>query len=327
MSSLLNIEQLTQNPLQATLVALGAFVILQFLLTALNGFYAHFLRSGKNLKKTYGEWAVVTGATDGIGKAMAFELAKKGLNIILISRSMDKLTETRTELEEKYPKTQVHILSIDFSKFDEIARKSVTDLTKDLDIGVLVNNVGISYPYTKYFHELDDERVTQLMSLNIESTTWMTRVVLPGMVTRKRGAIVNLGSAAGVTISPLLAEYSGAKSYVAMFSKSMCAEYAKFNIHVQCQIPLFVATKLAKIKKTSLFVPSPAGYARAAIAAIGYESLISPFWTHALQLWLMSVLPEAIVVKLTHDMHLDIRKKGMKKDAAAAAGEDDKKKA
>jgi len=125
---------------------------------------------------------------------MAFELAKKGLNIVLISRSLDKLQETRTELEEKYPNAKVHILSIDFSKFDEAARKAVAETVKDLDVGVLVNNVGISYPYTKYFHELDDERVTQLISLNIDSTTWMTRIVLPGMVTRKRGAIVNLGS-------------------------------------------------------------------------------------------------------------------------------------
>ncbi len=131
--------------------------------------------------------------------------------------------------------------------------------------------------------------------------------------------------AAGVTISPLLSQYSGAKSYVAMFSKAMCAEYAKFNVHVQCQIPLFVATKLAKIKKTSLFVPSPAGYARSAIAAIGYEPLVSPYWSHALQLWLMAVLPEGLVTKLTYDMHMDIRKKGMKKDAAGAGGEDKKK--
>jgi 17beta-estradiol 17-dehydrogenase / very-long-chain 3-oxoacyl-CoA reductase len=61
-------------------------------------------------------------------------------------------------------------------------------------VGVLVNNVGISYPYTQYFHELDDERVEQLMTLNVHSTTWMTRIVLPGMISRKRGSIVNIGS-------------------------------------------------------------------------------------------------------------------------------------
>ena len=69
------------------------------------------------------------------------------------------------------------------------------------------------YAY-QYFHELDDERVAQLMSLNVDSTTWMTRLLLPGMLARKRGAIVNVGSGAGVSVSPLLAQYGAAKSYV-----------------------------------------------------------------------------------------------------------------
>ena len=67
-------------------------------------------------------------------------------------------------------------------------------LLKDLDVGVLVNNVGMSYPFCQFFHELSDESVEQLMSLNIDSTTWMTRIVLPGMLERKRGSIVNIGS-------------------------------------------------------------------------------------------------------------------------------------
>ena len=91
------------------------------------------------------------------------------------------------------------------------------------------------------------------------------------MLQRKRGAIVNVSSAAGVITSPLLAQYGAAKSYVAMFSRALNAELAGKGIHVQCQIPLYVATKLAKIKNASLWVASPSDYARAAVAAIGYE--------------------------------------------------------
>jgi 17beta-estradiol 17-dehydrogenase / very-long-chain 3-oxoacyl-CoA reductase len=100
-----------------------------------------------------------------------------------------------------------------------------------------------------------------------------------------------------------------------MFSQALNAEYAKFNIHVQCQVALFVTTKLAKIRKASLFVPSPEDYARAAVKAIGYDSLVIPYWTHALQLWAMSMLPESFVTKYTLSMHADIRKKGLKKEA------------
>ncbi len=271
--------------------------------------------------------AVVTGATDGIGKAMAFEFARKGLSVLLISRSQDKLEATRKELLDKYSNVEVRTLSIDFGDFNEAARQSVTDAVKDMDVGVLVNNVGISYPYTKYFHELDAERVEQLMTLNVNSTTWMSYIVLPGMISRKRGAIVNIGSVAGVTVSPLLAEYGAAKSYVAMFSKAMNVELEKFNIHVQCQVPFFVATKLAKIKKSSLFVASPSQYARAAVASIGFEDVVSPFWTHALQLWFLMSLPEYLGAKIVEMSHLDIRRKGMKKDAEAAAGVNKDKKA
>lgn len=125
---------------------------------------------------------------------MAFELARQGVNIVLISRTLDKLEQCKEELSAKYPKIEVKILAIDYSKFDASEQKKVAIFLTGMDVGVLVNNVGISYPFTKYFHELDDERVSQLITLNVDSTTWMTRIVLPGMLERKRGAIVNIGS-------------------------------------------------------------------------------------------------------------------------------------
>lgn len=311
----------------AVLLLVGAVVALRATLTLVRGLYARLLRPGKHIVSTYGRWAVVTGATDGIGKAMAFELAKQGLSVLLISRSQDKLDATSKEISEKYAKVEVRTLSIDFSNFDEEGRASVAKAVEGMDVGVLINNVGISYPFTKYFHELDSSRVEQLMTLNVNSTTWMSYIVLPGMISRKRGAIVNIGSVAGVTVSPLLVEYGAAKSYVAMFSKALNVELEKFNIHVQCQVPFFVATKLAKLKKASLFVASPSQYARAAVAAIGFEDVVSPFWTHALQLWFLMSLPEYIGAKAVEWSHLGIRKAGMKKEERERAEANKDKKA
>ena len=306
------------NYLHYVILTVGFLLLLKYVLDLLQGIYARLLRPGKNLVKQ-GKWAVVTGATDGIGYAMCEEFARKGLNVVLISRTLDNLNTKAKELSEKYPKIQTKVLDIDYSRFDENAQGRVgnllTLLAADGGISTLVNNVGISYPYTKYFHELDDERVTQLIKINIDSTTYMTRLVLPYMLEARKGNIVNISSAAGVSTSPLLAQYGAAKSYIAMFSRALNYELRDKGIHVQCQVPMFVATKLAKIKRASLFVASPKGYARSAVAAIGYEILVSPFWTHALQIWVLTNFPEWLIAAGTNMMHKGIRAAGMKKDA------------
>jgi len=299
----------------------GLVYVLYKVTEAIFAGYKFFLRPAQNLRKR-GEWAIVTGATDGIGRGYAFELARQGLSVLLISRTEAKLEEVAKDIKAKYPKVSVSHLAVDYSNFNAAARETVAKKIKDLDVGVLVNNVGMSYPFTRYFHELSESEVDGLVELNINSTVWMTKLVLgdlkpdgvKGMLSRRRGAIVNTSSGAGRTISPLLAEYSGAKSFIEMFSKGMKAELAPFNIHVQAQAPLFVATKLAKIKKTSLTVPSPAAYARSAVAHIGFEDSVSPYWSHALQLWAMRIIPEALSTSIVHKMHLGIWKKGCWKE-------------
>jgi 17beta-estradiol 17-dehydrogenase / very-long-chain 3-oxoacyl-CoA reductase len=92
----------------------GLAVVISYILVAIKGIYARCLRPGKNITKTFGKYAIVTGATDGIGKAMAFELAKKGCNVILISRTLDKLVDCQKEIKAKHPQSE-GMLSIDFS--------------------------------------------------------------------------------------------------------------------------------------------------------------------------------------------------------------------
>ena len=278
--------------------------------------YKTFLRPGKNLKKL-GEWAVVTGATDGIGKAYSLAFAKKGLNVVIISRTESKLQDAKKDIEATGVKCEYVVC--DYSKFDLKARDKVNSAIKDLNVGILVNNVGISYRYPLFFDELSDEEVTQLMDMNILSTTWMTRMVLPGMLERKRGAIINISSGSAMYTLPLLGEYSAAKSYVEKFSRALNAEYSSKGVTCQCQIPFYVATKLAKMRK-SLMVPTPKEYVQKAINWVGYaDAVASPFFLHALQGWVLDQLPDVVVTKIIMDMHLATRKRGKKKDAKKAA--------
>jgi len=275
------------------------------------GIYRHFLRQGKNLQK-YGSWAVVTGATDGIGLALAKELAKRKLNIFLIARDSQKLKNVSKELEEKY-QVATQFLEIDYSNFNNERQESLKRAVNALDVGILINNVGMSYPFPNYFNEIDNGLVDSLTQLNIESTLRMTRIFLPIMANRKRGAIVNMSSASSLFPAPLLTHYSATKAFVDYFSLGLHYEYKKRGVDIQVQNPLYVTSKLSKIRRASLTTPDPTTYAKAAIKQIGYEPQISPYWVHALILWVGSWLPQRILARGIGGMHKGILARALKK--------------
>ncbi|BAF09243.2 Os02g0597900, partial [Oryza sativa Japonica Group] len=145
--------------------------------------------------------------------------------------------------------------------------------------------------------------------------------VLPAMVERKRGAIVNIGSGSSSVMpsDPLYSVYAATKAYVDQFSRCLYVEYKSKGIDVQCQVPLYVATKMASIRKSSFFVPSADTYARAAIRHIGYEPRCTPYWPHSVMWFLISILPESLIDSIRLGMCIKIRKKGQAKDAKKKA--------
>jgi len=195
-----------------------------------------------------------------------------------------------------------------------VCQGAVEKALQGKSVAVLVNNVGMSYPYAKYYHELTKQEVDGMVELNVNSTSRMTWLVLPGMLAKKKGLVVNMSSAAAQNPSPLLSQYAGTKGYVEHLTASMNLEYASQGVHFQVQSPLFVTTKLAKIRKSSLTVPTPQAFAKASVAHFGYETQVSPFWAHALQLFVMSSLPTLVLNKVVMDMHMDIRRRGRKKE-------------
>nr|XP_011457430.1 PREDICTED: very-long-chain 3-oxoacyl-CoA reductase 1-like [Fragaria vesca subsp. vesca] len=194
---------------------LGLFSVCKALFKIVTWIWVMFLRPPKNLKD-YGSWVIITGSTDGIGKALAFELASKGLNIVLVGRNPSKLEATSNEIREQFsdPKVETKSIVVDLAKATggEIAR-IIEDGIKGLDVGILINNAGISYPYARYFHEVDQELMENMLKVNMEAPSWVTKAVLPGMLKKKKGAIVNIGSAASESPSmPLYALYAATKS-------------------------------------------------------------------------------------------------------------------
>ncbi|PON91413.1 Short-chain dehydrogenase/reductase [Trema orientale] len=127
----------------------------------------------KNLKE-YGSWAMITGATDGIGKALAFELASKGLNLVLVGRNPSKLEVTSREIRKVVEEVEVKSIVVDLAKCrgEELVDIIYKEI-KGLDIGILINNAGLGYPYPKFLHELDLELVESILKVNMEAASYL----------------------------------------------------------------------------------------------------------------------------------------------------------
>lgn len=131
-----------------------------------------------------------------------------------MGRSPDKLKDVSESIKAKYGQTQIKTVVVDFTGDLDEGVKKIKETIEGLDVGVLINNVGISYPYARFFHEVDDKLFADLIKVNVEGTTKVTQAVLPGMIQRKRGAIVNIGSGSAIVIpsDPLYSVYAATKA-------------------------------------------------------------------------------------------------------------------
>lgn len=238
-----------------------------------------------------GKWAVVTGATDGIGKSYATELAKMGMNVMLISRSEEKLRSVMNEIKEKTD-VELRYVVFDFSSNREEYSKIDNEL-ENVEIGVLVNNVGVSYRMPNYFPEMSRDEHSNIVNVNSLSMVMMTHIVLPRMVARNKGVILNVSSASALVPSGMLTTYSASKAFADHFSRCLAREYKDSEIIIQSVLPFFVATKMAKMRP-NVVVPSPDAYVKSALATVGLESQTHGCFTHKLQGLFLSILGEYI---------------------------------
>ncbi|KAG7160935.1 Hydroxysteroid dehydrogenase-like protein 1-like 1 [Homarus americanus] len=192
----------------------------------------------KHLVEDYGKWAVVTGCSDGIGKEYAKELAKSGMNIILISRTLEKLQKVSTEIGQEYG-VETEIVQLDFMTgrpiYEDIAKH-----LEDKEIGVLVNNVGVMLSHPMEFELSSDKDIWNHINVNMASVPAMTKLILPGMLSRGKGAIINVASIAGLHPIPLMGIYSASKAFVDYFSQALDWEYRGSGITVQTVTPSYV---------------------------------------------------------------------------------------
>merc|ERR1712136_587428 len=255
-------------------------------------FLGSWLQLNVDLRQ-YGPWAVVTGATDGIGKAYAKKLASMGLNIVLISRTPAKLKETKIELETMEPSIQVKIIAVDFTEDTAIYQRIAAELG-DLKTGVLINNVGMCDNFCEPFTEIGSERVIDdLITCNVVSVPRMIHMILPGMLQRKRGVIINIGSLAGVVGTPLVTLYGATKAFVVKFSRDLEYELRGSGVIVQTVALSVVLTKMVKNStqvQASIAAPLADEYVKANLRTLGLESFTASYWFHKIQIALLTTI-------------------------------------
>ncbi|KAF9167497.1 hypothetical protein DFQ26_004451 [Actinomortierella ambigua] len=320
------VQFVQKSDVNATLVAvfgaIGAAVIALKTISFLKVLVDVFVRSGINLKKYgagRGGWAVITGATDGIGKEFASQLASKKLNVVLVSRSMDKLKAVAEEIEQKY-NVETKVFAMDFTNADDAKYNALKQVLDPIEVTVLVNNVGTNHEIPTPFEEETDAIVHNIIEVNVKAAMKMTKITVPQMIARKNGLIINLGSFAGLVPTPYLSVYSGSKAFLSSWSQAIGAELAPQGVHVQNVNTYFVVSSMSKIRRSSLLIPFPKPYVKSVLGQIGISggastpSTSTPFWTHAIANWLIdNAFTRTFWVDQNYKIQADIRKRALRK--------------
>jgi 17beta-estradiol 17-dehydrogenase / very-long-chain 3-oxoacyl-CoA reductase len=166
-----------------------------------------------DLKAKYGQWVVISGATDGIGFEYAREFARRKHSLILLGRNDEKLQKVKNELKNIIQEKNIVTIVCDFEKATIEDYKEVADKIDSLkrEIGILINNAGVMYRSPNRLLDQSKKDDWAQISVNCAATVLITRACLSGMVKRKKGLIINLSSTAAYRPLSLMGVYSASK--------------------------------------------------------------------------------------------------------------------
>ena len=205
-------------------------------------------------KQRYGKWALVTGASSGLGADFVRQLARKKMNIILVARRVDRMNAIAEEIENECGvKTQV--IGQDLIRSDAI--DNIINGVGDKEIGVLINNAG--YGVLGKFHENDYDYQVNMVKLNCVTPVALTNAFIAPMVKRGKGAVIFLASTAAYQGLPFFSVYAATKSFNLLLAEGLWGEYRKHGIDIMGLSPGYTATEFqshANIERSK--GPSPA---------------------------------------------------------------------
>jgi short-subunit dehydrogenase len=252
--------------------------------------------------------ALITGASAGLGKEFAWLFAADGHDVVLVARRKDKLEELAKEIQGKHEKVKAHVIAEDLASPGAAERivKALGDL--GVEIEFLVNNAG--FGGTGPFAESDLARQLEMVQVNVIVLMTLTRLLLPKMIARQSGRILNIGSTAGFVPGPFMSVYYASKAFVNSFTEALSVELAGTGVTITVSCPGATATEFAAVagnEKSSLFA---SGVATAAdVAKDGYEAmkrgevLAVAGASNKMKIWSLRFAPRGMVRDMTAKMN------------------------
>jgi len=252
-------------------------------------------------------WALVTGATSGIGESFTRLLAENNYNIVLVARDMPRLQERAQGLQEKF-NVETHIIQADLST--DAGCAAVEHYIVNNQVDVLINNAGFGLNKAFTISDLDAEQ--QMFDVLIRTPMRLMHVALPLMKQRNKGVIINVSSVAGYIAG---GSYSAAKSYLTVISESLHTELAGTNIRISALCPGFTRTEFHQRGRMSMkglpsfmWLDSDKLVAKAWSDALKGEAVSIPGWQYQLLVFVIQTLPRSIIRKVGMNLRAKQRK-------------------
>lgn len=249
------------------------------------------------------ETTLITGASSGIGRKLAHCFAADGSECVLLARSEEALHDLADTLESAHG-VDAHVLSADLS-VPGVAEGITSKLQeRGLSVDVLVNNAGVGARGA--FAELDPQRQVDMIQVNVTALTHLTRLVLPSMLTRDRGGVLNVASTAGFQPGPHMSVYYATKAYVLSFSEGLTEEVTDRGVTVTCLAPGPTQTSFTETAdmEDSMLFQLGVSMTPEAVARAGYDgfraerTLVVPGWTNKLGAFAVRFTPRVLARKL-----------------------------
>jgi uncharacterized protein len=241
-------------------------------------------------KDLYGPWALVTGASAGIGAEFARQLAALGLNLILIARRQQRLKELAQELEDKN-KIQARIVAIDLSRPDFLPE--ILAVTQRLDVGLVVNNAG--FGIAGKFLDHDIERELALLAVNCRAPLALTHAFGREMARRNKGGIIFVSSVSAYIATPFEATYAASKAFELFLAEAFGYEFRNTGVQVLALCPGSTDTEFHEISGSSAVAAMPAQpVVKLALRKLGKKPVAIPGWHNRFLVYTLKFTPRRL---------------------------------